>query len=533
MALAPRLERLLHVGAKRLVLNEPPRFVHDAELQRVRRAVGDAAADTVQDVEEQGLEQRGIGAHGLEVEHLEWLDVERVVGVVEEVGVASAVDPLRQPASERAWQQVRQGEEPPLRRVEDVEVLDRFVQLAVFGVAQTVAVGPFQQHADERVEKVQVLRRRVERERVDAHVLVTQAQRQVAAVEERRELPVAVPEIEDDRQRVVLLGVHHQEVQQEALPAARRAEHERVSDIVDMQVEVVRRLVLGLQDRQGLRVQVRTARLAGVQGEEEAQVGIVRFEQRQTTEVVRTVAGDDGEPGVQEVVRLVDERAVMAGQHLDGLGGRPLEGARVLAEEDQRERAVAEEVPVHLELGQGVAELPDGGARALVHEHLVGPSLGRDVVHHRHALVEEVAPAELEGPPHPVVRNAAPLQAGDELTGQRVQVLEHLRERGARRLLHRQHLHPRRVELQVVAMAVEPAVGDEVVEVRVVLERCARNQARRVVHEVSEELKGVGLVQARWPHAVRELHLEGACLLVQMGDGTVDVGFDESERRTR
>ena len=32
--LAPRLQRLLHVGAQRLVLNEAPRFVHDAELQR-------------------------------------------------------------------------------------------------------------------------------------------------------------------------------------------------------------------------------------------------------------------------------------------------------------------------------------------------------------------------------------------------------------------------------------------------------------------------------------------------------------------
>ena len=53
------------------------------------------AADTVQDVEEQGFEQRGIGAHRLEVEHLESLDVECVIRVVEEVGVASALDPLR------------------------------------------------------------------------------------------------------------------------------------------------------------------------------------------------------------------------------------------------------------------------------------------------------------------------------------------------------------------------------------------------------------------------------------------------------
>ena len=80
VSLPPGLECFLHVGAKRLVLDEPPRFVHDAQLQRAYgRAVGDAAADTVQDVEQQRLEQRGIGAHGLEVEHLKWLDVECVL----------------------------------------------------------------------------------------------------------------------------------------------------------------------------------------------------------------------------------------------------------------------------------------------------------------------------------------------------------------------------------------------------------------------------------------------------------------------
>ena len=41
--------------------------------------------------------------------------------------------------------------------------------------------------------------------------------------------------------RVVLLGVHHQEVQEEALPAAGRAEHQGVPDVVDVQVEAVRR----------------------------------------------------------------------------------------------------------------------------------------------------------------------------------------------------------------------------------------------------------------------------------------------------
>ena len=57
---------------------------------------------------------------------------------------------------------------------------------------------------------------------------------------------------------------------------------------------------------------------------------------------------------------------------------------------------LAEEVAVHLQLRQRVAELPDGRARGVVDQHLLGPRLGRDVVHERDALVEEV-PAAASG----------------------------------------------------------------------------------------------------------------------------------------
>ena len=69
-------------------------------------------------------------------------------------------------------------------------------------------------------------------ERVDGDALLPKAQFQVAAVEQRRQLPVAVPEVEDDGERVVLLRVRDQEVEQEALAAARRAEHQRVADVL-------------------------------------------------------------------------------------------------------------------------------------------------------------------------------------------------------------------------------------------------------------------------------------------------------------
>ena len=44
-------------------------------------------------------------------------------------------------------------------------------------------------------------------------------------------------QIEDDGQRLVLLRMRDQEVEQEAFPAAGRPEHERVAHVVHVQIE--------------------------------------------------------------------------------------------------------------------------------------------------------------------------------------------------------------------------------------------------------------------------------------------------------
>ena len=124
-------------------------------------------------------------------------------------------------ATRARGQQVGEREEPALTPVEHVQVLDSLVDLAVLELAQPIAVFAFEQDADERVQEVQVLGGWLQRERVDADVALSQAELHVAAVKERRQLPVAVPQVQDDRERVVLLGVRDQEVQKEALAAAR------------------------------------------------------------------------------------------------------------------------------------------------------------------------------------------------------------------------------------------------------------------------------------------------------------------------
>ena len=79
-------------------------------------------------------------------------------------------------------------------------------------------------------------------------------------------------EIQHDRERVILLRIRDQKVQEEALAAAGGAEHESVADVLDVQVICEWRLVWRLESRQR-RWQQRRTRLALIDSEQETQVG--------------------------------------------------------------------------------------------------------------------------------------------------------------------------------------------------------------------------------------------------------------------
>ena len=219
----------------------------------------------------------------------------------------------------------------------------------------------------------------------------------------------------------------------------------------------------------------------------------------------------------------------MDGHGLHGLGRLVLNRSPVGPVQDERQRAVAEEVAMNLQFRQRVAELADRRVRGVVDEHLLGPRLWRDVVHNRHALVEEVPAAALDIPTHPVARDPLPFEAGDELAGNLVQVLHQKRERLARRLLRREHLDDAVADQQVVAVAVDGGVGDEVVQVRVVREPGGVDDGRFVVHELAEEPEGLALLKARRAK-VADLHLETLSLVVQRPDGSIEFRINELQR---
>jgi hypothetical protein len=94
-----------------------------------------------------------------------------------------------------------------------------------------------------------------------------------------------------------------------------------------------------------------------------AQVRAIRFQERDAPHVVRSVSRDDAQPGVEQVVALLEEVPIVDRESLHHFGRLTLEHSVVLAIRDERERAQAKEVAVHLEFRQRVTELVNGCCR--------------------------------------------------------------------------------------------------------------------------------------------------------------------------
>ena len=179
--------------------------------------------------------------------------------------------------------------------VEHVEVLDGFVDLPVLEVADAMPVVPSSSTRTNACRKC-----RCSGVGSSAKgLIVTPCCRAQARGSARR---AASPASGSCGRRPVrrsaarALRVRDQEVQ-EALAAARRAEHQRVTDVLHMQVEGVRVRCGRLEDGQRLLVQVRTDGVAVIEREQETQVREVGFE-GETAKVVRAVSWNDAQPGV-------------------------------------------------------------------------------------------------------------------------------------------------------------------------------------------------------------------------------------------
>src|SRR5229473_5841258 len=203
----------------------------------------------MQDVEEQRLQQFRVLAHALEVETLEARERNSVFGVIEEKSELAAASPLRESARNVVPERVRQHAQRAERRVDRIEVFDLVKEFTLGGRVELAGSLPLDQHLEKQREKIEIFLRRGQRKRVDLEILGFQAHANIRASEKLRKAFKAPTQVKNERVRIVFLKIGNEEIQQERLPCTRSPKDHRVGHIAIMEVQEVRRVVIGLKDR--------------------------------------------------------------------------------------------------------------------------------------------------------------------------------------------------------------------------------------------------------------------------------------------
>src|SRR5208283_5283354 len=128
------------------------------------------------------------------------------------------------------------------------------------------------------------------------------------------------------------------------------SENHGVRHIAVMEIQVVRRVVVGLKDRQILLPEMEVARLATVKGEEKREIRIVGVEQVQGTQVEDVVGGNRREEGVQEVGFFFIELCIVDAENLIEVGACPVHLGQVQVVNHDGEGELAKVVSVQLDL---------------------------------------------------------------------------------------------------------------------------------------------------------------------------------------
>src|SRR5208337_1262711 len=301
--LAPCLLRLHHVIPDRLVLNEEPRLVEQEELGGAELlGVSDLIRCSMQNIKQQWFQNLGRVIPTVEVKRLKTGERKRVFSVVEEETVLSAAGPAMQAFLQLA-NDVAKVRDRALVRLQYVDALDCVPQSAfLLEVDPVTLLVTLNEHAEEAEEKLEVLFGLRQREGVEGEVPRFLTHIEIRALEYRRKGLEAAADIEDEGQRIVLLRVLQQKNAKIALATAGHAENQGMRNVASMQVEEVWRAVVGFDDCQVLRAEMRVCLFAGKDRKQKRQVGVVRVQEIQPAEVHCIVAWHRGEIGIQLVV---------------------------------------------------------------------------------------------------------------------------------------------------------------------------------------------------------------------------------------
>ena len=129
----------------------------------------------MEEVEQQRLQHERHAVEPFEVDVLERRQRDRVLDVIEDLGVLAAFHPPLELLREPAREDVGQREQPALIGIERVQRLDLFIERLIIGAGHRVLPARLDEHLHEREQELQIGRRGRQTERIDREARSVQA----------------------------------------------------------------------------------------------------------------------------------------------------------------------------------------------------------------------------------------------------------------------------------------------------------------------------------------------------------------------
>ncbi len=165
---------------------------------------------------------------------------------------------------------------------------------------------------------------------------------EIAPAEDAGKRFVAATDIEDVGLGCIFLGVLQEKDGEKCFARSGLPEDQRVRNLPAMEVQVVRRRVVGFENRKILAAQISIGFLAGQDREQETQIGVVGIEQQQRAQVEGVVAGNRSEIGVELVVGLDEETSIRFGKNAGKFSGQMIECLAIFSVQHQGQREFSE-----------------------------------------------------------------------------------------------------------------------------------------------------------------------------------------------
>src|ERR1700733_1942642 len=263
-----------------------------------------------------------------------------------------------------------------------------------------------------------------------------------------------------------------------------------------MEVQKIRRVVAGFEDRQILLPEMGVVCFPTREREQKRVIGVVGVEQVQGSQVPGVVAGNRGEEGVQQVVALVVQLGVMDAEYFVELGGGALHSGGVQVVDDDRKRKLPEVVAVKFDLLNAFAQFTDAGLFPIVEQYiLLGDIVQVDLAEERAFGVVKMATLGLDGAPCFSGLFLFPLRHHIEVGLHLEELLENKGEALRRGFFQCENLHEIIVYAEMRAVTFHVGCADKIIKKRIVLEPRALNFLGSKVEKSRKDTKRILFVQ--------------------------------------